>query len=372
MKLLPNPVYLDYNATAPVKPAVIITMAEVMSVVGNPSSVHASGRTARQLVSSARREVARLVGAAPEGVIFTSGGTEANNQALGGYRGAVMVSPIEHPSVLALAGEQPAPAVDGNGIIDLGALERSLESHRPATLAVMLANNETGVIQPIAEVATIAARFGVRLHVDAVQAAGKIPVDLSDLRADTLSLSAHKMGGPQGVGALIIRPGIEPLSLIKGGAQERRFRAGTENVAGVVGFGKAAELAKDDDDFTECVGTLRDSLEAGVMELAPHARIVGAGAQRLPTTSCIILPGVAQEVQLMHFDLAGIAVSAGSACSSGKVGPSPVLAAMGIPPEDAACAIRISLGWDSRASDVEHFLETCHSLLAKQRQKRHG
>lgn len=364
---MPNSVYLDYNATAPIRPDVIQTMAEVMADVGNPSSVHAAGRRARKLVNKAREQVAALVSAPPEAVIFTSGGTEANNQALAD--GPIMASMTEHPSVLALIGDHPSVPVDSDGIIAPNTLANLLEGHRPATLAVMLANNETGVVQPVKEVAAVTREAGVRLHVDAVQAAGKIPVDFPDLGADTLSLSAHKLGGPQGVGALICRDGAEPLPLLQGGAQERRYRAGTENVAGIVGFGAAAALAKADQTFAARIGALRDRLEAGVLGLAPDARIIGAKAPRLPNTTCLALQGIGHETQLIHFDLAGIAVSAGSACSSGKVAVSPVLTAMGLPDAVAASAIRISLGWNSQASDVGRFLEACSDLLKRRRLK---
>lgn len=362
------PVYLDCNATAPIKPPVIDAMAEAMAVVGNPSSVHGPGRAARRLVSKARNQVAALVGVSPDAVIFTSGGTEANNQALAGA--PALVSAIEHPSVLALARGEPTVPVNPDGNIDLKALQHGLEKHRPAALAAMLANNETGVVQPVQAIAELARDAGVRLHVDAVQAAGKIAVDFLELGADTLSLSAHKLGGPQGVGALVLREGVEPAALLRGGAQERRFRAGTENVAGIVGFGVAAGLALEDSGFEQRVAALRDRLEAEIKTLAPDAWIVGAGAPRLPNTTCLVLPGISHDTQLIHFDLAGIAVSAGSACSSGKVGPSLVLAAMGVPPEDAASAIRISFGWNSRESDVDRFLEACQDLLARRKHRK--
>ncbi len=367
---MPSPVYLDYNATAPIRPDVIDAMADAMAVVGNPSSVHAAGRAARRLITKARGQVAALVGAAPEAVIFTSGGTEANNQALIGSGGPLLVAAIEHPSVLALADDKPTVPVSDDGVIDLEALKHSLEKSRPARLALMLANNETGVVQPVRAVAGIAHDVGIRLHVDAVQAAGKIPIDVLELGCDTLSLSAHKFGGPQGVGALVVRDGVEPETLLQGGAQERRFRAGTENVAGIVGFGVAAALALEDEEFERRVGALRDRLEAGLLNLVSDAWIVGAEAPRLPNTTCLVLPGISHDTQLIHFDLAGIAVSAGSACSSGKVGPSPVLGAMGLSEADAGCAIRVSFGWNSRETDVDRFLEACRGLLARQRERR--
>lgn len=362
---MPNPVYLDYNATAPIKPDVVEAMVEAMADVGNPSSVHAAGRAARKRLSKAREQVAALVGASPDAVIFTSGGTEANNQALAGA--SVMAARIEHPSVLALCDGRQVLPVDADAVVDLAYLSDRLADQRPAALAIMMANNETGVVQPVKEAAAIAREADVRLHVDAVQAAGKIPVDFPDLGADTLALSAHKLGGPQGVGALICRDGVEPAALLKGGAQEQRYRAGTENVAGIVGFGVAAALAGADQTFAPRVGALRDRLEAGVLDLAPDARIIGGSAPRLPNTTCLALPGIGHDTQLIHFDLAGIAVSAGSACSSGKVAISPVLAAMGLPDHVASTAIRISLGWNSQASDVDHFLNACRDLLQRRR-----
>jgi len=360
-----NTVYLDYNATAPVKPAVVEAVAEAMTSVGNPSSVHAAGRAARRLMSRAREQVAALVGAAPDQVIFTSGGTEANNQALAGS--AILASAIEHPSVLVPTREGPTIPVDAGGIVDLQAVDHLVEIHGPAVLAVMLANNETGVIQPVRAVAERAREAGIRLHVDAIQAAGKMPLRFSDLGADTLSLSAHKLGGPLGIGALILRePGSLP-ALLQGGAQEQRARAGTENVPGIVGFGKAAALALDDHGFSGRVGGLRDRLEAGVKEIAPEASIIGDLSPRLPTTTCLMLPGISHETQLIHFDLAGIAVSAGSACSSGKVGVSPVLAAMGLSVDEASSAIRISLGWNNSEQDVDRFLDACRTLLERHR-----
>ena len=363
-------VYLDYNATAPVKPAVIEAMTEAMASAGNPSSVHAAGRAARKRLSRAREQVAALIGAPSEAVIFTSGGTEANNQALLSSNGPLMVSAIEHPSVQAPAGQVDVVPVNGDGIIDLERLHDGLTSRRPAMLAVMLANNETGVVQPIAEIAAIARDVAAKLHVDAIQAAGKIPIDFFSLGADTLSLSAHKIGGPQGVGALICREGRAPGILLKGGAQEQRQRAGTENLPGIVGFGESAALAFEDSGFARRTKALRDRLEAEILEMAPDVRVIGARAPRLPNTTCLALPGLSHDTQLIHFDLAGIAISAGSACSSGKVGPSPVLTAMGVPEDEAASAIRISFGWNSKESDVDRFLAACGELLARRRLRR--
>ncbi len=369
-------IYLDYNATAPVKPAVIERVAEVMTAVGNPSSVHSSGRDARRLVDQARQQVAALVNVSPVAnapsvtMIFTSGGTEANNQALASVDGPVLTSAVEHDSVLRATDDISLIGVDDAGKIDLDALRSACDRRSPGLISVMLANNETGVIQPVREVARMAAERGILLHVDAVQAAGKIPIDFTDLGADFLSLSAHKLGGPQGVGALIVRPGLEPTAVLKGGAQEDRRRAGTENVAGIAGFGLAAELALADAGFKERVGLLRDRMEAEILALSPETRIFGRSSPRLPNTSCLTMPGVSHETQLIAFDLAGIAVSSGSACSSGKVGPSHVLAAMGVPDAEAGTAIRVSFGWASVEGDTERFIKAYRELFERRRARR--
>jgi cysteine desulfurase len=359
--------YLDYNATAPVRPEVIEAMAAALGRTGNPSSVHGAGRKARAALEHARETVAALVGASPDAVVFTSGGTEANNQALQSVSRAKLVSAIEHDSVLAAAADAPRMPVDGHGVIDLERLGERLEAVGPALVSVMLANNETGVIQPIREVVECAHRRGALVHCDAVQAVGKIPIDFSGLRVDLMTLSAHKLGGPPGVGALVLAPEIEPTPLHHGGAQERRWRPGTENLPGIVGFGRACELAAADAGWQRRVGALRDRLEAAVAAIAPDARVLGAGAPRLANTSCLTMPGVGNQLQLIDFDLAGIAVSAGSACSSGKVGPSHALAAMGVAAEEAQTAIRVSLGWASTEDDVDRFVAAWGRLYQRTR-----
>lgn len=367
-------VYLDYNATAPIRPEVIDAMSAAMRRVGNASSVHAFGRQARGAVETARGEVAALVGAAPSRVIFTGSGTEANNLALrraGGER--LLVSAGEHDSVLAAAAESGAErtALLGDGRIDLDALQSRLAADpRPALVSVMLANNETGVIQPLAEVAALARAHGALLHCDAVQAAGKIPVDMATLGVDLMSLSAHKIGGPQGVGALIVREGVEVTPLLRGGGQERRRRAGTENVAGLVGFGVAARLARETLEGFAGLALFRDLLEREILALAPEARVFGREASRLPNTLCVSMPGVRAETQVMAFDLAGVAVSSGSACSSGKVAPSHVLAAMGVDEASAASALRISFGWASGPQDVERCLAAWSDLHHRHNRRR--
>jgi cysteine desulfurase len=362
-----SPCYLDCNATAPVRPEVAQAMAAALGRTGNPSSVHRAGREARALLEQARESVAALVGAPPEAVVFTSGGTEANNQALLGVSGPKLVSAIEHDSVLAAAPEALRIPVDGDGVVDLEALAEQAAAVRPALVSVMLANNETGVLQPVREAVAIVHRHGARVHCDAVQAAGKIPVDVKELGADFVTLSAHKLGGPAGVGALVLGPGVEPAALHHGGSQERRWRPGTENLAGIVGFARACELAAADRGWRQRVGGLRDELEARVAAIAPQARVLGAGAPRLANTSCLTMPGVGSQTQLIDLDLAGIAVSAGSACSSGKAGPSHVLAAMGVDAREAQTAIRVSLGWASTAADVDGFVAAWRRLYERTR-----
>jgi cysteine desulfurase len=364
---MPSLSYLDYNATAPVRPAVVEAMRETLERIGNPSSVHRFGREARRALEHARAAVAAMVGAAPAQVVFTSGGTEANNQALRSAQGPVVVSAIEHDSVLAAVPDAARIPVDAEGRVDLAALERALTRLGPELVSVMLANNETGVIQPVREVVQIARRHGARVHSDAVQASGKLAIHMAALGVDFLTLSAHKFGGPQGVGALVLRDGLEPDALLRGGGQERRWRPGTENLPGIVGFGRACELALTDADWRKRTGALRDRLEARIIALAPAARVLGRDAERLPNTSCLTMPGVSNQVQLIEFDLAGIAVSTGSACSSGKVGPSHVLAAMGIDPDEAASAIRVSLGWASTADDVDRLVDAWSRLYVRTR-----
>ncbi len=362
-----HPVYMDYNATAPVRPEAAAAVAEALAQVGNASSVHGFGRIARGRIESAREQVAALAGARPEQVVFTSGGTEANNLALAGVdRPRLLVSAGEHDSVLQAAPRAERIALDSEGRIDLGALSRLLAAERrPALVSVMLANNETGVLQPLAEVVALARAQGALVHTDAVQAAGKIPLDMAALGVDLLSLSAHKLGGPQGVGALAVADGVALAPLIRGGGQERARRGGTENLAGIAGFGAAAEAAAGDLEGAARLSDRRGRLEQGLRDLAPEARVFGAGTPRLANTSCFAVPGLAGETQVMALDLAGVAVSAGSACSSGRVRASHVLRAMGASEEEAASAIRVSLGWRSEAGDVERFLEAWGRLYRR-------
>ncbi len=348
---------LDHNATTPICPAAAAAVVTAIGCGGNPSSVHRGGRAARRLVEDAREPVAALVGASPASVIFTSGGSEANALALLGCgRRRALVSAIEHPSVLA-ARDAERIGVDRRGIIDVDALaDRLAASAEPAIVSVMLANNETGVLQPVAEIAAVARRHGALVHCDAAQAGGRIAVDVTALGVDYLTLSAHKLGGPTGVGALIVAADAPLQARVRGGGQERGRRAGTENVPGIAGFGAAAAACAAGLFDGERLRGLRDELEAGVQRLSSGTEIFGRDAPRLPNTSCLTMPGVASERQVIAFDMRGIAVSAGAACSSGKVGASHVLAAMGVADTTAMTAIRVSLGWSTTADDIARFL----------------
>lgn len=362
-------VYLDHNAGAPARPEVIDAMVETLSAAGNPSSVHDFGRRARARLEAARRDVAAAIGADPSGVVFTSGGTEANALALRGTGRRVLVSDIEHASVRQCGEAQIVP-VGADGVVDLEGLGRLLAADpKPALVSVMLANNETGIIQPVADVVRLARAHGALVHCDAAQGLGRLPVFLSDLDVDFLTLSAHKMGGPSGIGCLVLsNSDISLAPILLGGGQEKSRRAGTENLAGIVGFATAARLAAAEakgGDAPARMRTLRDALEAQAVEKVPEARIVGGSSPRLCNTSCLILPDVAAQVQVMALDLAGVMVSAGSACSSGKVASSHVLAAMGLGPGLADCAIRISLGPDSQAQDVDAFLSAWSDLARR-------
>jgi cysteine desulfurase len=370
--------YLDWNATTPLRPEAAAALQAALAVPGNASSVHAEGRAARRLIEEAREQVAALAGAQPGDVIFTSSGTEANMLALTQAietadekrpREKLLISAIEHSSVRT-GGRFPRNAVvdiavAGDGRVDLKALAAQLAGTSRPLVSIMLANNETGVVQPIAEAAGLVHAAGGLLHVDAVQAAGRIAVDINALGADLMTLSAHKIGGPKGVGALIrAREDIHfPDPLIRGGGQERGLRAGTENVAGIAAFGAAAAVARRDGEAEAGrMRALRDTLEAGLKAVAPGVVIFGAAAERLPNTTLFAAEGMKAETAVISFDLEGIAVSSGAACSSGKVQPSHVLAAMGVSPALARGAVRMSLGWTTTESDVERFLSAWRKL----------
>jgi cysteine desulfurase len=368
--------YFDWNATAPLREEARIATIAALEVAGNASSVHAEGRAARSLVEHAREQVANLVGADAKNVTFTSGATEANMYALtpaieiGGRkepRDRLFVSAIEHPSVRSggrFAAEQvEALPVTDDGVVDLVALKTAVARAVRPLVSIMLANNETGVIQPIAQIAdTVHAANGV-LHVDAVQGPGRIDCDVDALGADLLSISSHKLGGPQGAGALVRRGDIhiaEPL--IRGGGQERGQRAGTENVVAIAGFGAAAIAATQVD--VRRMAALRDRLESDLKAATPQAVVFGAGVPRLPNTTLFAVPGLKAETAIIAFDLNGIAVSSGSACSSGKVQASHVLAAMGVDPSLSRAAVRVSLGWTTTEADLEALLTAWNKVVS--------
>ena len=351
--------YLDHNATSPLRPAVKAAMLKAMDVGGNASSVHTEGRAARKLMDDAREKLAFWLGCLPQMITFTSGGTEANNMALRGVAvERILVSAIEHPSVLAAAKASGKTVeiipVDQNGLVILSTLEKMLSGTK-ALVSVMLANNETGVIQPVAEIATLVHQAGALLHVDAMQAIGKIPVNFGLLGVDLLTVGAHKFGGPTGIGALIIRDGLVVEPHLTGGGQELRRRAGTENLTAIAGF---AALAGEEMLST---GHLRDQLE----QRLEGAVIFSTGADRLANTTCFAIAGLNAETLLMKYDLEGIAVSSGSACSSGKITRSHVMQAMAVPPDLASGAIRVSFGWNSTEADVNHFLTITHNFKAR-------
>lgn len=356
--------YLDHNATEPLRPEARAAMVAALDVFGNPSSVHREGRAARSIVEAAREQVAALVNARPGEIVFTSGATEANAFAIAGRRwGALVYGNCEHAAVLAAARRIDCPRMEmpcrASGLQDVSGVaawvEKLPQNGAPVFASLSLANGETGVVQPITELLHALAPFGAIVHSDAAQAAGRLPVDFSALGLSLMSLSAHKMGGPKGVGALVVRDGTPLDPLIIGGGQERRRRAGTENVIAIAGFGAAAEAARRDLDLAQNIAALRDGLEARIARSSPESVIIAEASPRLPNTTLVALPGKLAETLIIKLDLAGFAVSAGAACSSGKVGASHVLEAMGLAPEVARGAVRISLGRDTTAEDVERF-----------------
>jgi cysteine desulfurase len=372
---MPDRVYLDWNATTPLRREAREAMAAAWDIRGNPSSVHAEGRQARKLVEDARAAISGAVGGLPQNTVFTSGGTEANALALTpGLRRAsappierLVVSAIEHASVLA-GGRFPAEAISTfgamrSGLVDLDDLRTVLASGPPALVSVMLANNETGAIQPVAEAARIVHAAGSLLHVDAIQAFGKTPFEINAMNADLVTLSAHKIGGPKGVGALVLAKGVEGLQpLLRGGGQERGHRAGTEDVAGIAGFGAAAKAAMGALESEALrLERLQNRLESGLRQ-TPGIIVFSSDASRLPNTTLFTVPGLRAETAVIGFDLAGIAVSSGSACSSGKVQPSHVLQAMGAGSELANGAVRLSLGWSTSEADVDLALKAWRKL----------
>jgi cysteine desulfurase len=352
--------YLDHNASAPLRREAREAVVAALDVFGNASSVHGEGRRARALIDEAREAVAQLVNARPAEVVFTSGATEANVWALSQPWERIAVAGIEHDSVRAPAAQ--VAAARGRPVVELpvsadGAVDvTGVEDGQGVLIALQIANNETGIIQDVTKAGLWATGHGARIHCDAVQAPGRIAIDFPTLGATTLSLSAHKLGGPKGVGALVISGNTPMTALLAGGGQEMRRRSGTENVAAIAGFGAAARAALDDLKTASRVAALRDRLETEVLRMSPHAVVIGAASPRLPNTSSIAVAGVSSETLVIKFDLMGVAVSAGSACSSGKVGESTVLAAMGLAPEIARGAIRVSLGPDTTDDDITSFI----------------
>jgi cysteine desulfurase len=378
-------VYLDFNATAPLRPQARQACIAALGLIGNASSIHAEGRAARAAIEAARADVAALAGSAARFVTFTASGTEAANMALspaatiaGAPVERLLISAGEHACVL--KGHRfPADRVEiapltPDGLIDLAALEAILaRPGGPAMLALQAANNETGIIQPVAAAAALVHKFGGMVVCDAVQLAGRAPCGIADLGADLMFVSAHKLGGPKGAGALIAASEAVSIGppLIRGGGQERNLRAGTENVAAIAGFGAAAKAALADWQIeAPRLQALRDALASAVRDLADDVFIFGENAPRLPNTLCFVIPGVEAATLVMALDLAGVAVSSGAACSSGKVTRSAVLDAMGAPQELAAGAIRLSLGWSSVAADVQRFGEALNGLLKRIRRHR--
>lgn len=372
-------VYLDHNATSPVRPEVAAAVAGALLLPGNPSSIHAEGRAARAALEAARERLGRLVGAEPERVVFTSGGTEAANAVLSGAlvrpgRPAptrLLFSATEHPCVA--AGHRFAEAetlpVDAAGIVDLEALRGRLAelSGESLLISVHAANNETGVLQPLADIVALArAHGGALVHSDAVQAVGKVPVSLDGLGLDALTLSGHKFAAPKGTGAIVLAEGVTlEAPFVRGGGQERRLRCGTEALPALIGMGEAAERAAAALASEQVrLAALRDALEAGILARAPGTVVFGAAAPRLPNTCAFAVPGLDAPTAVMALDLSGIAVSSGSACASGKVARSPVLAAMGVSPALAAGALRVSLGWNSVEGDVTRYLDGFERIVS--------
>jgi cysteine desulfurase len=373
--------YLDHNATSPLRPEAVEAVVRALQVPGNPSSIHAEGRAARAVIETARDRIAAFVGASPKNVVFTSGGTEAANAVLspsfhridGPPATLLLVGSTEHPC--GLEGHRFAPErveripVTSSGAIDLGWLARRLEqAHGEQVLvSIQTANNETGVLQPVVEAARLVHGAGGLIHTDAVQAAGRIPLDIASLEVDALTLSAHKLGGPKGVGALVLASDRLQIAdrLVRGGGQERGHRAGTENVAGIAGFAAAADAAAAHlDEERARLEDLRDTAQAELRRVGADAVVFAEAAERLPNTLAFAVPGVRAETALIRFDLEGVALSSGSACSSGKVRRSHVLEAMGVDAALAAGALRMSLGWNSTKEDVNRFVQACEMVVS--------
>ena len=387
-----NRVYLDFNATTPVEPRVLDAMLPYFSAeFANAASIHTPGQKARAAVETAREQVAALIGARPQEIVFTSGGTESDNHAIFGIVSSsftsftsstsstssrhIITTAIEHEAVLnaCQALEKEGVRVtylptDREGQIDLDELHRAM---RPETvlITIMHANNELGTVQPLEEIGRIAKEADVHFHTDAVQSAGKIPIDVNAFRLDLLSLSGHKIYAPKGIGALYVRGGTRLHQLLYGGHHQRGFRPGTENVAGIVGLGKAAEIARNSlAEDAQRVSALRDKLQQGLLHRVPQSRVNGGGAPRTPNTTNLVFPGVEGEALLIALDLKGLACSTGAACSSGAVEPSHVLTAIGLPPEEARASLRFSLGRHTTSADIDFALNVVPAAVAQLRE----
>lgn len=360
-------IYLDYNASSPLLPNVKEAMADIMGPPSNASSVHSFGRRAKDITDTARKRLSNLIGASSEHhIIFTSSGTEANNTALKGFPGYKLITTVvEHPSVLNVVGAGAIP-VDSNGVVKLDVLELLLTQDKgPVLVSVQFANNETGVIQPIKEIAEIVHKNKAVLHVDAVQAFGRVPFDIISYDIDLVTISSHKLGGPIGAAALIFKKSLPLKPLMIGGGQELRFRPGTPNVVAIHGFGIAAEIALSTIASFADIALLRDNLETKLQQFDRNVIIFGKKAKRLPNTSLINMPGVSNETQVIHFDINGIAISAGSACSSGRIDLPYVAMAMGHTEKEARTAIRVSLGLDNTQDEIDAFISLWKELHNK-------
>lgn len=354
-------IYFDHNSTTPLHLAAKNAMWKILEICGNASSIHTHGRRVRHSIEFARRQVADYFMVTPAQVVFTSGATEANNLVLKGFSGSAIVSAVEHDSVLKARDDVKICPVTTDGVIDLPALEVMLQqTAKPCLVSIMAANNETGIYQPLEAIVELCRGYQALIHTDAVQVVGKTQINWGELGIDYISVSAHKIGGPQGVGALIINPLHALHPQLTGGGQERYFRSGTENVMGIVGFGAAIEQCRYND--WAPIATLKKNLEIYLTSTFPQVTIFGAEITRMPNTLNLTMPGVANAVQVMHFDLNKISVSAGSACSSGKIKPSHVLQAMGVPIAQMNTSIRISLGLQTTPEEIQHFIKIWEDL----------
>lgn len=362
-------IYLDYNATTPIRPEVIEITAKAMNAHGNASSIHGCGRNARKMVEEARAHVGAMAGVSAKQVIFNSGATEANNTILRGYTDRpLLVSAIEHPSAYFCGRDIIEIPVLSNGLIDMNAFTSLLRKHKNPVVSVMLVNNETGVIQPVRDIARMVKEVDGIMHTDAAQAAGRIAIDFDELDVDFMSLCAHKFGGPQGVGALIFRQGMTFPKFIHGGGQEKRARAGTENVAGIAGFGEASRLAIRDLKEFQKLSTLRDKMIEGILASSPKVTVYGLDAPRVSNTVSCSVEGINSAIFLINLDLEQVCISSGAACSSGAVKPSRVLLAMGVSEEISKTGLRISMGWNTQEAEIEQFLKIWTKLIRRMEQ----